>query len=92
STALAIEGVASAARGAAFFLPAGIGIQEITIVSIGRWLGLETDLCVALGIAKRARELALGVTGLLAWLAVETSSRRAQAPRHREHARTGSLG
>jgi putative membrane protein len=92
STALAIEGVASAARGAVFFLPAGIGIQEVTIVSIGRWLGLETDLCVALGIAKRARELALGVPGLLAWLALERSSRRAQAQLRRQDARSGTHG
>jgi hypothetical protein len=66
--ALAIESMSTAARGAAFFVPSGVGVQEVTILSMARLLGVDMEAAIALGIAKRARELILGVPGLLAWV------------------------
>jgi putative membrane protein len=66
--ALAIESLSTAARGAAFFVPSGIGVQEVTIFSICRLLGIDMEDALALTIAKRAREILMGVPGLLAWL------------------------
>jgi putative membrane protein len=66
--AFTLESLTAAARGAAFFVPSGVGVQEVTILSMARLLGVEMEPAVALGIAKRAREVATGVPGLLAWL------------------------
>ena len=66
--ALAIESMSTAARGAAFFVPSGVGVQEVTILTMSRLLGVDMEAAIALGIAKRAREVFLGVPGLLAWV------------------------
>jgi putative membrane protein len=68
-TAFAIESMTSAARGAAFFVPSGVGVQEMTLLSMAKLTGIDMELALALGIAKRARELVLGVPGLVAWAA-----------------------
>jgi len=66
--AFAVESMTSAARGAAFFVPSGVGVQEMTLLSMAKLTGIDMELALALGIAKRARELVLGVPGLLAWV------------------------
>ena len=66
--AFAIESLTSAARGAAFFVPSGVGVQEVTIISMSRLVGVDMELALALGIAKRARELVVCVPGLLTWM------------------------
>jgi putative membrane protein len=68
SAAFAIESMTTAARGAAFFVPSGIGVQELTIFSMARLVGVDMEVALALGIAKRARELVMGVPGLAAWM------------------------
>jgi putative membrane protein len=67
AVAFAIESMATAVRGGAFFIPGGIGVQEMAIVSTARLLGVELDVALALGIAKRAREILVGAPGLVAW-------------------------
>ena len=66
--AFAIEALASAARAAAFFVPSGVGVQELTIISISRLVGVDMEHALALGITKRAREVLVGVPGLVAWM------------------------
>jgi uncharacterized membrane protein YbhN (UPF0104 family) len=66
--ALAIESMSTAARGAAFFVPGGLGVQEVTLISMARLVGVDMEAAIALGIAKRARELLVGLPGLLAWV------------------------
>jgi putative membrane protein len=66
--AFAIETLTSAARGAAFFIPSGVGVQEMTIISLARLVGIDMEVALALGIAKRAREVVMGAPGLLAWM------------------------
>jgi putative membrane protein len=66
--AFAIESMTTAARGAAFFVPSGVGVQEMTLISMSKLIGLDMEAAVALGIAKRAREVVVGVPGLLAWV------------------------
>jgi putative membrane protein len=66
--AFAIESLTTGARGAAFFVPSGVGVQEMTLISLCRLAGVDMKLAIALGIAKRAREIAMGVPGLLAWM------------------------
>lgn len=69
---LAIEGLLSAARGAAFFVPGAIGIQEGAYVLLGAAFGLTAETALALSLLKRARDVALGLPALLVWQWVET--------------------
>ncbi|MBU6506332.1 MAG: flippase-like domain-containing protein [Alphaproteobacteria bacterium] len=62
-----LESLAYAIRSAAFFVPAAAGVQEGGYILIGATLGLGPELALALSLMKRARELTLGITGLLAW-------------------------
>jgi putative membrane protein len=68
---LALESFTYAARSAAFFVPSGLGVQEGGYVVLGAIFGLGPETALALSLAKRARELAIGVPALLLWQAIE---------------------
>ena len=65
--ALVIESLGMAARSAGFAVPGSLGVQEGGFVLAGGLVGLPPDAAVALSMVKRARELLVGVPGLLAW-------------------------
>jgi len=67
STALLLESLGQAVRAAAFAVPGALGVQEGGFVVLGAALGIGPETCLALSIAKRAREILLGVPGLVAW-------------------------
>ena len=66
-----LESLSSGVRGAAFMVPGALGAQEGGMVLFGALLGLPADLALAVSLAKRVRELALGLPGLAAWQWVE---------------------
>jgi len=68
---LALESFTYAARSAAFFVPSGLGVQEGGYVVLGAIFGLGPETALALSLAKRARELTIGVPALLLWQAIE---------------------
>jgi putative membrane protein len=80
--AIALESLGQAARAAAFLIPSGLGVQESALVFLATGLGIPAESAFALALVKRARELALGIPGLLTWQAMELRGRRA-APRAR---------
>ncbi|HET9018311.1 MAG TPA: lysylphosphatidylglycerol synthase domain-containing protein [Acetobacteraceae bacterium] len=65
--ALAVESLGMAARSAGFAVPGSLGIQEGGFVLAGSLLGLPPDAAAALSMVKRAREVLVGVPGLIAW-------------------------
>ncbi|RKP51812.1 lysylphosphatidylglycerol synthase domain-containing protein [Pararobbsia silviterrae] len=65
--AVVIESLIQAISSAAFFVPAGLGVQEGGFVLIGGALGLDASTCLALAGARRLRDLLIYVPGLLAW-------------------------
>ncbi|WP_455288350.1 hypothetical protein [Cupriavidus necator] len=67
--ALAIEALTQAARNVAFFVPAGLGVQEAVVMLLGQALGMDAQ--VSLALVKRAREILFGVPALLSWQWVE---------------------
>lgn len=69
--ALAIEALTQAARQVAFFVPAGLGVQEAVILLLGDALGISPQVSLSLALVKRARELLFGVPALLSWQWVE---------------------
>jgi putative membrane protein len=63
--ALVLESLGQAIRGAAFAIPGALGVQEGGYLLLAPLVGLPPDAALALSLAKRARELLLGVPGLL---------------------------
>ena len=65
--AVILESLGQALRSVGFALPGGLGAQEGGIVAGALLLGIAPDLALAAALIKRARELAYGIPGLLAW-------------------------
>lgn len=65
--ALAIEALTQASRQIAFFVPAGLGVQEAVLLLLGELLGIGAPVALSLALLKRARELLFGVPMLLSW-------------------------
>lgn len=63
--ALLLESVGQAIRGAAFMIPGSLGAQEGGYLLLAPLVGLPPEAGLALSLAKRARELALGLPGML---------------------------
>lgn len=65
--AVLLESLGQAVRAAAFLVPAALGVQEGGYLVLGVALGLGPELALALALARRARELLLGLPGLAVW-------------------------
>jgi putative membrane protein len=65
--AIVLESMTQALRHLAFFVPAGLGVQEAGLVLFGRALGVSDELALAVSMAKRARELLCGLPALMSW-------------------------
>lgn len=74
--ALVLKSVAGAARGAAFFVPNGIGVQEVVFVITANELGIDPGLAVAVSLAVRIRELGVSLPALALWYRLERSAER----------------
>jgi putative membrane protein len=62
---LLLESLGQAIRGAAFAIPGALGVQEGGYLLLAPLAGLPPSAALALSLAKRARELLLGLPGLL---------------------------
>ena len=68
-TALLFESLGQAIRTGAFAVPGGLGIQEGGYVLVGAALGIEPAVALALSLARRVRELLIGMPGIAVWQA-----------------------
>ena len=64
SDALLLESLGQAVRAAGFAIPGSLGIQEGGYLLLAPLAGLRPETALALSLAKRAREVLLGVPGL----------------------------
>ncbi|MBN8840234.1 MAG: flippase-like domain-containing protein [Sphingomonadales bacterium] len=64
---LSLESLIFTLRSVAFFIPGALGVQEAAYALAGPLFGLPAESALALSLAKRARDLAIGVPTLLAW-------------------------
>jgi putative membrane protein len=80
---LCIESLAFAFRNAAFFVPAGLGVQEGAYVWLGSLFGLPAETALALSLVKRARDLLIGAPVLVSWQVMEVRRRIARASRRK---------
>lgn len=65
SDALMLESLGQAIRAAGFAIPGSLGVQEGGYLLLAPLVGLPPETALALSLAKRAREVLLGVPGLL---------------------------
>jgi putative membrane protein len=72
---VAMEAFVAALRGAAFFIPGALGVQEGTYIAIGAALGLPLEIALAISLLKRGREILMGTPGLIAWYLIESRRR-----------------
>lgn len=78
SEALLLESLGQAVRGAAFAVPGALGVQEGGYLLLATLVGLPADAALALSLLKRAREVMLGLPGLLYLFYSERRSERAR--------------
>lgn len=69
--AVALESLTMTVRSFMFLVPAGLGVQEASLVGFGAVLGIDGELALALSLAKRMREILFGTPALLSWYWVE---------------------
>lgn len=65
--ALIIESLGGVFRSAAFAVPGAVGVQEGGLFLVGTLLGLAPETALGLALAKRAREILVGLPGLASW-------------------------
>ncbi len=76
AAALAIESLSAVARAGAFFVPGGMGVQEVAVVALAHGLGVPIPGALALAAVKRGREVVVGLPGLAVWAAGERTPLR----------------
>jgi len=69
TTALLFESLGQTIRTGAFAVPGALGIQEGGYILVGSALGIEPGVALALSLARRVRELLIGLPGLAVWQA-----------------------
>lgn len=65
--ALVIESLGMAARSVGFAVPGALGVQETGFILVCGLFNIHPDTAIALSMVKRARELLVGIPGLVAW-------------------------
>lgn len=74
--AVVIESLAQVAKSALFMVPSALGVQEAGLIGAGHLVGLGADAALSLSLAKRMREILVGVPALLAWQWIENRQPR----------------
>jgi putative membrane protein len=69
--AVVIESLGMAARSAGFVVPGALGVQEAGFILVCGLFHIHPDFAIALSMAKRVREMAVGIPGLIAWQLAE---------------------
>lgn len=80
ASVLVIESLFFALKGAAFVVPAALGVQELGYLALGALFGVGSEVALALSLLKRAREVVLAVLALAGWKLVELRAWRRARP------------
>jgi len=65
--AVMLESLGQAIRGAAFFVPGALGVQEGGFMLLGSIIGVGAETGLVLSLLKRVRELGIGLPALVLW-------------------------
>jgi len=72
--AIMIRSLTGAIRGAAFFIPNGLGVQEAAFMVFGAVVGIPPGFSLSLSLVVRVREIIASVPALFVWQAIEGRS------------------
>jgi putative membrane protein len=67
SRVLALESLIFMLRSVAFAVPGGLGVQEAGYALLAPLLGIPVEMALALALAKRARDVAIGLPTIVLW-------------------------
>lgn len=73
---LVIDSLGTSFRSIGFMVPAAAGVQEAGYMLVGLLFGLAPATGIAFSLTRRARDLAIGVPGLLLWQVLEAKAFR----------------
>jgi putative membrane protein len=73
---MVIESLSVAVQSIMFMVPAGLGAQEGGFVLFGAAVGISAQVALALSLARRVRQIALGIPALGSWYMVERRESR----------------
>ncbi len=62
-----IESITAIIRSIAFFIPAGLGVQELAFVMIGEILGFSYTTSFSIALGRRLREVMVGIPAIFYW-------------------------
>ena len=65
-----IEAFTGLIRSVVFFIPAGLGVQELAFVIIGSHVGLSDSVSFSMAIGRRIREIGVGLPAIFTWFFV----------------------
>ena len=72
--AIMVRSLTGAVRGAAFFIPNGLGVQEGAFMVFGSLIGIPPGYSLSLSLVVRVREILASVPALIIWQAIEGRS------------------
>ena len=72
--AIMVRSLTGAVRGAAFFIPNGLGVQEGAFMVFGSLIGVPPGYSLSLSLVVRVREILASVPALIVWQAIEGRS------------------
>ncbi len=71
SAMVMVESLIFALRSVAFAVPGALGIQEVGYLALAPIAGIAPEAILALSLAKRARDLVIGLPTLICWQLIE---------------------
>jgi len=66
-----VESLIFTLRSVAFVVPGALGVQEVGYLALAPVAGISPEALLALSLAKRARDVAIGLPTLIAWQLLE---------------------
>ena len=71
-----IEAFSGIIRALVFFIPAGIGVQELAFVIIGGYVGLSSSISFSIALGRRIREILVGLPGIIVWYLIFSKKKK----------------
>ena len=65
-----LESLMSLIRSFAFFIPAGIGVQELAFILVGNYLGLPHSISLTIAVGRRIREVLVSIPAIFTWIII----------------------
>lgn len=75
-----VESLIFTLRSVAFVVPGALGVQEVGYLALAPIAGIAPEAILALSLAKRARDLAIGLPTLISWQLMEARAIVARKP------------